>query len=38
LPKGDWDVDEMKEECAMRETYEEGYRTGDSNMVMLFIM
>ena len=28
LPKGDWDVDEMKEECAMRETYEEGGLVG----------
>jgi 8-oxo-dGTP pyrophosphatase MutT (NUDIX family) len=28
LPKGGWDVDETKEECAMRETYEEGGLVG----------
>ncbi|KAL3816642.1 hypothetical protein ACHAXA_000820 [Cyclostephanos tholiformis] len=28
LPKGGWDADETKEECAMRETYEEGGLVG----------
>ena len=28
LPKGGWDVDETKEECATRETYEEGGLVG----------
>ncbi len=28
LPKGGWDVDETKEECGMRETYEEGGLVG----------
>jgi hypothetical protein len=29
LPKGGWDADETKEECAMRETYEEGGLLGE---------
>ena len=28
LPKGGWDADETKEECAIRETYEEGGLVG----------
>jgi hypothetical protein len=28
LPKGGWDTNELKEECAMRETYEEGGLVG----------